>query len=104
MTDFVIAHRMQSDGMNVSSEMVKQRRRELLLPANKTPTASREQQSYVNFRPDPLAVAQQWIEGFDRVAMTHHGKPIKLDQIMMLTNSRLKAEGIDQLGPESWRA
>lgn len=94
------------DRMHFSPAEVTKARRRLGLRPNKRFTAPHprsDDTSSVTFRPDPLEIARKTVPGFNRDKMTLHSKPIKLVAVMKLCNRRLKAEGRDQLGPESWR-
>ncbi|HVA48199.1 MAG TPA: hypothetical protein VNH11_17675 [Pirellulales bacterium] len=65
--------------MNFPPAEVAKARKRLGLKANPRMTPRlRERPTEQHAKPDPLAVAQKWVEGFDRLTMTHHSKPIKL--------------------------
>lgn len=101
LTDTAIGDRMQFDPAEVTRA-----RRRLGLRPNKRFTASPERVQdgpAPKFKPNPLVIAEQKVPGFNRETMTRNGRPIKLEEIMLLCNAELKREGLGQIGPSHWR-
>ena len=54
-------------------------------------------------KPDPLALAEIYLSGFDRPTMMRNGRAIRVQDVIRQLNAVLKAEGETQVGPkELW--
>jgi hypothetical protein len=103
LTDFQIGTKMRFSALIISS-----RRDFLDLPPNAQ--AKKEPPKPVApvmpAKPNPIAEAHRWLgkrlrETTDGFRLD--GVPANLPSVMKATNRILKAQGIDQIGPDGWR-
>ncbi|MDZ4858047.1 MAG: hypothetical protein SGI88_03620 [Candidatus Hydrogenedentes bacterium] len=105
MNDHAIAHQMQTDGLPFSYNTIRNRRLKLRLKVNRVqPYFSTDERQLPKERPDPLRVASQTLQDFDRATLTYRGQPISLTQVMRMTNRIRAVEGLPQIDANpNWR-
>ena len=98
LDDYEVSADFQRQGLDFSSGVVRKARIRLGLKANKEwERACETPVRIAASKRDPLAVAQEYLPGFDREAMTLDGRPIRLDDAIGRTNLVLKGLGLAQL-------
>ncbi len=86
--------------ISFSAETVKNKLLEIGLkphPTGRGPGVTEQNRPLPPERPDPLAVAQKYLPGFDRLKMTYKGRPINLVAVMRRTNYLLVTWGLPQI-------
>lgn len=98
LDDYEVSADFQRQGLNFSSGVVRKARIRLGLKANKEwERAGESPVRIASSKPDPLAVAQEILPGFDRTTMSVDGRWIGLNEAMRRTNRILKGEGRPQV-------